>query len=145
MYFCGISCNFFFPVLILLIQALFIFSKNEFSVSLIFSILFISLSFISALSFVIFFFFPSANWVLLALLPLVALGIRLGCLFGIFLIYWGKIILLSSLLELFLLHRTDFGSSCFHFHLSLGFFVILSLVHWIFSSILFSLHVFLFF
>ena len=56
---------------------LFIFSKNQIFVSLIFSIVsFVSISFIYALIFIIFLLFR----VLFVLLSLVALGIRLGCL-----------------------------------------------------------------
>ena len=54
---------------------------------------------------------------------LVSLDIRLNCLFVIFLIAWGRPLLLwISFLELLLLSSIDFGSLCFHFHLSLGIF-----------------------
>ena len=57
------------------------------------------------------------------LLSLIALGVRLGCLFEIVLVSWGRIALLStSLLELLLLHPLGFGLSCFHCHLFLGIF-----------------------
>ena len=56
--------------------------------------------------------------------------------------------LLTSLLELLLLHPLGFESLCFHCHLFLGIFIsslTSSVINWLFSSILFSLHVFVFF
>ena len=58
------------------------------------------------------------------LLSLIALGVRLGCLFEMFLVSWGRIVLLwNSLLELPLLHPIVFGSSCFHCRLFLDIFL----------------------
>ena len=81
------------------LSILFIFSKNELLVLLIFAIVsFISLSFISALIFMI---FPSADFVLFVCLFVfllvrhfpVALGVELGCLFDSFIVSWGRIVL----------------------------------------------------
>ena len=97
---------------------LFIFLKNHILVLLIFAIVsFISFSFISDLIFMIllltFGFFCSSfsN----------CFRCKLGCLFEMFLVSWGRIVLLqTSLLELLLLHQIGFGSLCFHCPLFLG-------------------------
>ena len=98
-YFCGVPCNFFFFIsnLIDLSQLPFfswrvclnvyqfcvIFSKSQLLVSLIFAIVcFISVLFISALIFMIYFLLFLGLFVFLSL----ALGVRLGCLFVIFLV-----------------------------------------------------------
>ena len=102
---------------------LFMFSKNEHLVLLIFSIVFYfdSVYFHSYL----YYFFPLLTLGFI-LLSLVALGVRLGYLFEIFLGSLGKIVLLStSVLELLLLHPIGFGSTCFHCHLSPVIFLIL--------------------
>ena len=102
---------------------LFMFSKNELLVLLMFSIVFYfdSVYFHSYL-----YYFFSLLTLGFILLSLVALGVRLGYLFEIFLESLGKIVLLSpSLLELLLLHPIGFGSMCFHCHLSPVIFLIL--------------------
>ena len=57
-------------------------------------------------------------------------------------------LLLTSLLELLLMHPIGFESSCFHCHLFLGIFLISSLISSVItsllSSVLCSLHVFVF-
>ena len=65
------------------LSGLFVFSKNQHLVSLIFSVVFlVCISFISALIFMISFLLLTLEFVL----PyLVALDVRVGCLFGIFL------------------------------------------------------------
>ena len=111
----------------------FIFSEGQLFFPLIFSIV-LSLSFISALVFMI-----STNWVLFVL-SLVALGVRLG-LFPDVKLYGYKIPL-----------RTAFPASHM-FWVIVGFvFICLQVfsltskvIYWFFSSILFSLHVFVFF
>ena len=66
-------------------------------------------------------FFPCINFGCSLFFFLVALGVRLNCLFEIFLVSWGELELLwTSLLELPLLPPIDFGSSCFRCHLFLG-------------------------
>ena len=53
------------------------------------------------------------------LLFLVHLGISLGCLFEVLLVFWVKLLSLwTFLLKLFVLHPTDFGLLCFHIHFS---------------------------
>ena len=129
LYFCGVSCSlslfisdvidlgpplFFLMSLAKGLSILFIFSKNELLVLSIFSIVFYfdSVYFHSYL----YYFFPLLTLGFI-LLSLVALGVRLGNLFEIFLESLGKIVLLStSLLELLLLHPIGFGSMCFYCH-----------------------------
>ena len=101
----------------------FIFSKNQLLVLLIFTIVSFTFSFISAhifmISFLLLFFF--------CLFPVV-LGVKLGCLFDVFLVPWGRIVLLStSLLEWLLLHPIGF-ELCFHCHLFLENFFISLLI-----------------
>ena len=72
-------------------------------------------------------FFSSANFGgLLAffLLFLGSLGVRLGCLFDVLFISWGRLLVLlwTSLLALLLLHCIGFGLSFIHCHLFLGIF-----------------------
>ena len=67
----------------------------------------------------------------------------------IFLVAWGRILLLlTSLLELILLHPIGFEFSCFHCHLFLDFFLISLLISsvacWLFRNLLFNLYVFVF-
>ena len=104
----------------------------------------VSISFISALTFIIFFLqlvlgfvysLSSSFWC------------NLGCLFEIFLASWGKPVLLwTSLLELFLLHLR-FWTIAFSFSFVFMYCLISSLIscltHSLFSSMLFSLHVFM--
>ena len=95
------------------LSILFIFSKNQLFVSLIFSIVFVSISLISAMIFMISFLLLPL--VLFVLFSLVALDIRLGCLCVIFLVSWGNVVLLlTSLSEQFLLHVIGFGLPGFH-------------------------------
>ena len=88
------------------------------------------------------------NWSNLAA---AAAGGRVGCLFVIFVVCWGMIVLLwTSLLELSLPCPIGFGLLFFHLHMSLRIFFLISslispVIHWLFSSIWFSLHVFVFF
>ena len=85
-------------------------------------------------------------WVFFALLFRSLSGNRLGCLSD-FSCFWGSLeSLWTSLLELLLLHLIDFVRLCFHFHLSQGIFCLFH--YWpigFFSSMLFSLHVFILF
>ena len=83
------------------------FSKNQFLVSLSFSIFFFFLLSISAHCD----FFPCINFgFCLLFFFLVALGVRLGCVFDIFLISWSKLVSLwISLLGLLLQHPVEFG------------------------------------
>ena len=132
MYSCIACCNlsFFisnFVYLILLLfflmtlaeglSILFIFSKNQLFVWLIFTIVyFFFIYFCSDL----YDFFLSTNFGDFVLLFPVVLGVKLGCLFDVFLVSWGRIVLLwTSLLELLLLHPISFELSCFHCHLFL--------------------------
>ena len=97
------------------LSILFIFSKNQIFILLIFAMVsFVSFAFISALIFKI-------SFLLLTLLPsLVALGVELGYLFDFFLVYWGKPVLLWTFpLSLLLQCPIGFGLLCFHFHLFL--------------------------
>ena len=70
--------------------------------------------------------FPSTSFILLSL---IALGVRLGCMFEIFFVSWGMIVLLINFPP-----RTAFSVFhgvlilCFNFHLSLGIFFISSLI-----------------
>ena len=67
--------------------------------------------------------------------------------FEIFLTFWGRPVLLrTSLLEQPLLYAVDFETLCFHFHLSQGIpFWFFSVTDWLFSGMLFRLHLFVFF
>ena len=77
---------------------------------------------------------------------LIHLGGGLSCQFEIFLLIWGRPVLLwTSLWALLLQHPIGFEWLCLHYHLSQGifliFFSISSLTHWFFSIVPFSLHV----
>ena len=91
--------------------------KDPGLVSLIFSgffFFFVSILFISHLIFMIFiisFFLLTLGFILFIIL----LDGRLGYLFKIFIVSWGRP------LELLLLHCIDFGKLCFHIHLSWNF------------------------
>ena len=134
MIFCiSVVVTFRLPFLILLIWALslfflvslakglsilFIFSKNQILVW----------SFLLFSSFLFHLFLLWSLWFLTFYLGFVCSSFS-GCfrckvrLFEIFLVSWGKIVLLYiSLLALLLLHPVGFGSSCFRCHLSLGIF-----------------------
>lgn len=85
---------------------------------------------------------------ILYILFLVSLGVELDCLFGIFLISWGRLVCYELLSEVLLLHPINIEKLCFHFGLSQGSFWLLvwfPLIYWLFSSMLFSLHLFVFF
>ena len=57
---------------------------------------------------------------MLKLPHLISLDVRLDQLYEIFIVSWGRPVLLkTSILELLLLHPIDLGMSCFHFRLSL--------------------------
>ena len=102
------------------LSTLFTFSKNHLLVLLIFvKVSFISFSFISAL---IYYFFPSTNFGIL--LFLVALSVWIGCLFGVTLVSWSRLVLLwTSLLALLFPNSIGFRCLCFHFHLFLCIFL----------------------
>ena len=75
--------------------------------------------------------------------------VRLSCLFEIILASWGRPVLLhTSQLTLLLLHPKCFGLLCFHdfFHvLKKKFLFDFLVVHWLFSSMLFNLYIFVVF
>ena len=68
--------------------------------------------------------------------------------FDFSLVSWGKLVLLwTFLLALHLLNPIGFGLSCFHFHLFLCIFLFLFIsfvICWLFRSVLFSFHMFVF-
>ena len=69
----------------------------------------------------------------------VILGTRLGCLFEILLVSWGRPVLLwTSLLELLLLHPIDFVKSCFHLLCVSRYFLFLWFHCWLFFFFLSS-------
>ena len=129
---------------------LYIFSKNQLLVLLIFTTgSLISFSFISAQIFMI-------SFLLLLILGFsfflffspVVLGVKLGCLFNVFLISWGRIVFLRTSL-----FRTAFAASHrFWVVYSLSFLsrsllissLIYSVTCWLFRNVLFNLHVFVF-
>ena len=125
-----------------------IFPKKQLFISLIFSIVFfISVSFVSSLIFMNLFLLLTLGFVYSSFSSCVRFKFR----FFVWdlLLSWGVTVLLStSLLALFLLHIVYFLSSYFQCHLSLGIFLISSLISsvicWWFSSILFSIYVFVF-
>ena len=85
------------------LSILFIFSKNQLSIPLIFAIIFsVSISFVSALIFVIYFFPLTLGFVCFSL---IALGVRLCCLFGIFLLLEVRLMAINFLI------RTAFTAS----------------------------------
>ena len=97
------------------LSILFIISKNQLLVLLIFAIVsFVSFSFISALIFISFLLLTLESSFLLFL---AALGVKLGYLFDFSLISWGKLVLLWTFpLALLLLNPIGFRLSCFLFH-----------------------------
>ena len=107
------------------LSILFIFSKNQLSVLVIFAIAsFISFSLISALT-----FYNFCDLFVCLLFFLVALIERfrfIWCLIWYFLlVFWGRLVLLyTSHLELLLLHPIGFELLCFCCHLFLGIFLI---------------------
>ena len=102
------------------LSILFIFSKNQLLVLLIFAIAsFASFSFISALIFMIYFLLLTLGFFISSFF-LVALDFKLGYLFIFSLVSWGKLILPWTFpLAMLLLNPISFGLSCFHFHLFL--------------------------
>ena len=118
LFICVFSLFFFLLGVVKGLSIFLLYSENQLFISLI--VFFDSIIFIPLLSFL---FLPSTLWALFVLLFLVPLGIMLGCLFEIFLISWGRPILLwISLSETRWLCPTDFRLLCFHFHLSQGIF-----------------------
>ena len=116
------------------LSILFIFSKNQLLVLLIFNIVsFISFLFISAQIFMVSFLLLILEF-FVVLLPVV-LAVKVGCLFDVFPVSWGRIVLLLTiLLELLLLHPIDFELLCFHCHLFLDIFFISSVTCWLFRN-----------
>ena len=101
------------------LSILFIFPKNQLWALLIFAMVsFVSFAFISALIFKICFLLLNLLFkIIVALLFLVALGVKVGYLFDVSLVSWGRLLLLwTFLLALLLQCPTGFGLSCFHFH-----------------------------
>ena len=157
LYFCGFSfkfpcfidlgtVSFFFMSLPKNLSILFIFSKNL-ALSLLSSIaLLVSSSFISIVIFIIFFLLLNFDFVC---------SFSSSFRFKVRLFTWkfsyssGRLVsLYNSLLGLILLYSIDFGFLCFHFHVSRCFlisFFISSVTKCLFSILLFSLHVFVFF
>ena len=136
LYFCVVCCDFSILIsnfidLILLsffflmslangLFILFIFSKNQLLVFLIFAT--VSFFFLIYFSSDFYDFFPSTNFGVL--LFLVTVDVKLGCLFDVFLVSWGQPVMLwISLLGLLLLNPIGFGLLCFHFHLFLCIFL----------------------
>ena len=112
------------------LSILFIFSKNQLLVLLIFAIVsFVSFSFISALIFMISFLLLTLRFFLSSFYMfyfLVALGVKLGYLFDFSLVSWSKPVLLWIFpLALLLQCPIAFGLLCFHFHLFLCIFCFL--------------------
>ena len=105
------------------LSILFIFSKNlQLLVSLMFAIIFfVSMSFISALVFIISFLPLTLGFACSSFSSCFRCNVRLFI--WDFLVSWDKTVLLkTSLLVQLLLYPRNFGSLCFHFHLSLGIF-----------------------
>ena len=129
------------------LSILFIFSKNQLLVLLMFTFVsFISFPIISPQIFMISFLILILG--VFVLLFSVVLCVKLGCLFNVFLVSWGRIVLLlTSLLEMLLLHPIGF-ELCFHCHLFPGFFFISlfisSVTCWLFRNVLLNIHVFVF-
>ena len=127
---------------------LFIFSKSQFLV-LLSLLLFLFLFHLFLLS--SYNIFPSTNFgffLFIILFPIVV-GVKLGCLFNVFLVYWGRIVFLcTSLLGLLLLHPIGFWVVMFSLSfVSRNFFISLlisSVTCWLFRNALFNLHVFVF-
>ena len=101
---------------------------------------FVSFAFISALIFMI-------SFLLLTLGCFISyfsscLSVELGYLFDFSPVSWGRLVLLWTFpLALLLLNPIGFGLLCFHFLIS---FFISSVICWLFQSVLFSLHMFVF-
>ena len=97
------------------LSILFIFSKNQLLVLLVFAIVsFVSFSFISALIFIISFLLLTLGF----LISSFSSCFRLGYLFDFSPVSWGKLVLLWTVpLALLLLKPIGLGLLCFHFHL----------------------------
>ena len=131
------------------LSILYIFSKNQLLVLLIFTTgSLISFTFISAQIFMISFLLLLILGFSFFLLFPVILGVKLGCLFNVFLISWGRIVVLKTSL-----FRTAFAISHRFWvvfslsFLSRNFFIlplISSVTYWLFRNVLFNLHVFVF-
>ena len=93
--------------------------------------------------------FPLTNFKFSFLFLLVPSGLKLSCLFEIFLVSWSKLVLaINFLLKTLLLHHIEFELLLFFFfNLSPSTFWFLLLssseINWLFSNILFSFHMFL--
>ena len=127
------------------LSILFIFSKNQLLALLIFAMVsLVSFAFISALIFKISFLWK--KWGSSFLPSLIALGVGLGYLFDFFLVSWARPVMLWIFpLALLLQCPIGFGLLCFHFHSFLCIFFIsflISMICWLFRSVLFSLHMF---
>ena len=127
MYFCIVCCNFSFFI------SNFVDESGERLVNFVYLLKEPAFSFINLYyCFFPFFFIYFCSDILISFLLLifnffvlfpVVLGVKLGCLFDVFLVSWGRIVLLlTSLLELLLLHPIHFELLCFHCHLFLKFF-----------------------
>ena len=103
---------------------LFTFSRNQFLVLLIFSIVsFVSFSLISALIFMISFLQLTLGF-FIRFFFLVGLGVKMGYLFDFSLVFWGKCVLLwIFVLALLLPNPIGFGLLGFRFHLFLCIFL----------------------
>ena len=127
------------------LSILFIFSKNQLFVLLIFAMVsFVSFAYISALIFKISFLL--LTWGFPFLPFLVALGVELGYLFDFFLVSWSMPVLLWTfpLSTAFIVsHRfwvvLVFSFSFISMHILISFFIS-SVICWLFRSVLFSLH-----
>ena len=104
---------------------LFILSKNQLLALLIFAMVsFVSFAFISARIFMIYFLLLILVFCFVLFFQVV-LGVKLGCLFDIFLVSWGKLVLLWTFpLALLLLNPIGLGLSYFHFFLCIFWFIL---------------------
>ena len=121
------------------LPVLFIFSKNQLLTLLIFAM--VSFVFISALIFKISFLLLTLGFSISSFSS--RFRCRVNYLFDLFLVSWGVPVLLWTFpLALLLQCPTGFGLLCFHFHLFLCifWFLISSVICWLFRSVLFSLH-----
>ena len=113
---------FFFPLVSLAkgLSILFIFSKDQLLVSLVFAtVVFISHLFLLWSLCFFFFLLTLGVFCLFVFLSLVALGVRFSCYLSFFLFPEVRLYCHTFLLELLLLHSIGFGWLCFRFHLFL--------------------------
>ena len=124
LYFCDVYCDFFFISNFMVLSLLPFcvgksswssFQRTSFEFCWCFPLFSSSLSHLPALIFMISFLLLTLDFVLLSL------GVRLCCL--IFFVFPKIALPYTSLLELLLLYRIGFGSSCFHYHLCVGIFL----------------------